>query len=222
MCVKPADKLVATVWGWDDRPDVLIPIDLDFNDQDKVLRGTTLVLNGPGFQAGQSEPGNPELGVDFQVRVGGDDPDGDGLSSACGEVYYGTDPNDTDTDNDGLNDGVEVNTTGTDPLDNDSDNDGMPDGQDVDWIEDYIEGIPSSAIKSPAAGNLSAILNLINDAEALLLKGNRRAALDKLTTLRMRLDGCGAAPDGNDWILDCSIQTQLRKLLDLLIANVRK
>jgi hypothetical protein len=219
MCVKPGDKLVATVWGWDDRPDVLQPVDLDFNDQDKVLRGTTLVLNGPGFQAAQSDP-DLDLDVNFLVTVEGDDSDGDGLSTPCGEVFYGTDPNDADTDNDGLNDGTEVNTTGTDPLDPDNDDDGLPDGQDVDWIEDFIAGIPDAAIKSPAAGNRNAMLNLINDAEALLLKGNRRAALDKLKTLRMRVDGCGVVSDGNDWIVDCAIQTELRTLLDLLIANV--
>jgi hypothetical protein len=28
------------------------------------------------------------------------------------------------------------------------------------------------------------------------------------------------APDGNDWIVDCTIQTEVRMLVDLLIANV--
>jgi hypothetical protein len=65
------------------------------------------------------------------------------------------------------------------------------------------------------------MLNLLNDAEALLLKRNRRAALDKLTTLRMRNDGCGVVSDSNDWVLDCAIQTELRTLIDLVIANVR-
>jgi len=64
------------------------------------------------------------------------------------------------------------------------------------------------------------MLNLLNDAEALLLKRNRRAALDKLMTLRKRNDGCGVVPDGNDWIFDCAIQTEVRMLVDLLIANV--
>jgi hypothetical protein len=310
MCVKPGDKLVATVWGWDDLPSPT-PNDLSFNRGDRVLRGTTLVLNGPGFQA-ENTPDTLDLGVDFLVTVGGEDPDGDGLSSACGEVYYGTDPQLADTDNDGLNDGAEVNTYGTnpldadsdddgltdgaevntygtnpldadtdddgltdgaevnsygtdpkdadtdddgltdgdevnkygtdpldadtdndglpdgievkygtDPLDADSDDDGLPDGQDVDWIEDVIEGIPDAAIKSPAAGNRNAMLNLLEDAEAVLLKGNRRAALDKLTTLRSRIDGCGTVCDSNDWILDCTIQKEIRMLVDLLIANVR-
>jgi len=133
---------------------------------------------------------------------------------------YGTRPTDADTDDDRLPDGIEVKY-GTDPLDADTDNDGLPDGQDVDWIEGVIANIPSAAFKPPAAGNRKAMLNLLNDAEALLLKGNRKAALDKLTTLRMRNDGCGAVPDGNDWIINCAIQTEVRMLVDLLIANVR-
>ena len=312
MCVKPADKLVATVWGWDDRPDVFVPVDLDFNDQDLVLRGTTLEMNGPGFQGGvQSDPANQDLGVEFVVSVGGEDPDLDGLSSACGEVYYGTDPQLADTDDDGLSDGAEVNTHhtdpldpdseddglndgdeiaygtdphdpdsdddgltdgdevhiyhssptdadsdddgltdgdevnthhtdpndadtdddllsdglevkyGTDPLDSDSDDDGLPDGKDVEWIQDFIAGIPSAAIKPPGGGNRNAMQNLLNDAEALLLKGKIKPALGKLATLRARNDGCGAVPDGNDWIVNCTVQTEVRMLIDLLIANVK-
>jgi hypothetical protein len=94
-------------------------------------------------------------------------------------------------------------------------------GKDVDWIEDVIEGIPAAAIKSPAAGNRNAMLNLLEDAEALLLKGNRKAALDKLLNLRSHIDGRGTVCDGNDWILDCPVQTEVRMLVDLLIANVR-
>ena len=313
MCVKSADKLVATVWGWDDRPDFLTPFDPNFNDQDVVLRGTTLELSGPGFQGGvQSDPANQDLGVDFVVTVGGEDPDADGLSSACGEVYYGTDPQLADTDDDGLNDGAEVNTHGTDPLDPDSeddglndgdeitygtdphdtdtdddgltdgdevhtyhsdpldgdsdddgltdgaevnthhtdpndadtdddllpdglevkygsnplnrdtDGDGLIDGKDVEWIQGFIAGIPDTAIKPPGGGNRTAMLSLLDDAEALLRKkGKLNAALDKLTTLRARNDGCGAVPDKNDWILNCMIQTEVRSLVDLLIANVR-
>jgi hypothetical protein len=312
MCVKSADKLVATVWGWDDRPDFLVPYNPDFNNQDVVLRGTTHILDGPGFQPVQSDPGEKDLTANFLVTVGGADPDADGLSSACGEVYYGTDPQLADTDNDGLKDGEEVNTYHTDPLDNDSDDDGLNDGPevitygtdpldadtdddgltdgdevntyhsdpldndsdddglkdgeevntyhtdpndadtdddrltdgfevkygtdplnsdtdgdglidglDVEWIEAVIVAMPDAAIKSPAAGNRRAMLNLLNDAEALLRKGNRKPALDKLTTLRMRIDGCGAVCDSNDWIINCTFQTEIRMLVDVLIANVK-
>jgi hypothetical protein len=146
--------------------------------------------------------------------------DGDGLKDGEEVNKYHTDPNDADTDDDRLPDGIEVKY-GTDPLNPDSDGDGLPDGKDVEWIQGAIAGIPNAAIKSPAAGNRNAMLNLLNDAETVLLKGNRKAALDKLLNLRSRIDGCGAVCDSNDWILDCTIQKEIRKLVDLLIANVR-
>ena len=73
----------------------------------------------------------------------------------------------------GLRDGIEVKY-GTDPLDPDTDGDGLPDGKDVEWIQDVIAGIPNAAIKPPGGGNRNAMLNLLNDAEALLLKGKTR------------------------------------------------
>ena len=311
MCVKPEDKLLATVWGWDDRP-VFLGSDPDFNRLDQVLPGTTLEMDGPDFLNGvQTNPANVHLNVEFQVSVGGEDPDLDGLSTACGEAYYGTDPQLADTDNDGLNDGDEVNTHhtdpldpdsdddglldgeeiaygadphdpdsdddgltdgdevhnygssptdadsdddgltdgeevntyhtdpndadtdddllsdgfevkyGTDPLDADTDNDGLLDGKDVEWIQGVIAAMPDSAIKPPGGGNRNAMMNLLNDAEALLLKGKTKPALDKLSNLRTHNDGCGAKPDKNDWIIDCTIQAEVRMLVDLLIANVK-
>ena len=38
----------------------------------------------------------------------------------------------------------------------------------------------------------------------------------------MRLNGCGAVPDGNDRIVDCTIQKEIRTLVDLLIANASR
>jgi hypothetical protein len=310
MCVKPADKLVATVWGWDDRPDLFIPFTPDLNAQDRVLRGATLVTDGPGFlNRDQSDPANQDLGVEFAVTVEGDDEDGDGLSTPCGEVYYGTDPQDADTDDDGLTDGDEVNTHHTDPLDPDSeddglndgdeitygtdphdpdsdddgltdgdevhtygssptdadsdddgltdgdevnthhtdpndadtdddllsdglevkygtdplnpdtDGDGLPDGKDVEWIQGVIAAMPGNAING--GGNRNAMMNLLDHAEADLLKGKTKQALQQLSNLRTHNDGCGAAPDKNDWIIDCTIQTEVRMLVDLLIANVQ-
>jgi hypothetical protein len=37
--------------------------------------------------------------------------------------------------------------------------------------------------------------------------------------LRARNDGCGAKPDSNDWIINCTVQQEVRSLIDLLIAN---
>lgn len=149
------------------------------------------------------------------------DTDGDGLNDGDEVNKYNTDPNKADTDDDGLPDGIEVKY-GSNPLLSDTDGDGLPDGKDVEWIEVAIAGIPDTAIKPPGGGNRNAMLNLLEDVEALLIKGskgNRKAALDKLMTLRSRTDGCGVVPDGNDWIVDCTVQTEIRMLVDLLIAN---
>jgi hypothetical protein len=148
------------------------------------------------------------------------DSDGDGLNDGDEVNKYKTDPNDADTDDDLLPDGIEVKYS-SNPLLRDTDGDGLPDGKDVEWIQVAIAGIPSAAIKPPGGGNRNAMMNLLDDAEALLRKGNRKPALDKLTTLRVRIDGCGAVCDSNDWIVNCTIQTEIRKLVDLLIANVR-
>lgn len=315
ICVNSGDTLVATVWGWDDyrttitQPLPSYPEVLDRHD--RILRGVTKVLSGPGFEPGEHVLDSEDMSVRFTVDTEQSDLEGDGLSS-CGEIFYGTDPNDADTDDDGLTDGAEVNTYGTDPLDADTDDDGLtdsaevsthstdpndadtdhdgltdgaevntystipldadtdddgltdgaevnthgtdplnadtdddglsdsqelqvgtnplnpdtdgdglPDGQDVDWIEEAILAIPEDAINgSGKKGNRNAMLNLLADAEAHLLRGKTKPAMDKLTTLRSRIDGCGSSPDSNDWVTDCAEQVRIRQLLDILIANV--
>jgi len=129
MCVNPADTLVATVWGWDDFNDGVDDPNLDAFDT--ILRGATWVLEGPDFQPGGDDEEDRDLDFNIDVSVGGLDTDGDGLSDACGETFYGTDPTNPDSDDDGLSDGAEANTYGTDPLDADSDDDGLADGAEV-------------------------------------------------------------------------------------------
>jgi hypothetical protein len=51
-----------------------------------------------------------------------------------------------------------------------------------------------------------------------LLDGDDAGAIKKLQQLRKHLDGCGASPDGNDWIVDCADQLTIRARIDLLIA----
>jgi hypothetical protein len=197
----------------------------DLCDPDDDNDGLTDVEEaGLGTDPFDADTDDDGLGDGEEVHVHGTDPrnpdtDGDGLTDGEEVLVYGTDPLDPDSDDDGLNDGFEV-LHGTDPLDADTDDDGLPDGQDVEWIEDAIRTLPNSAIKSPAAGNRNAMLNLLADAERLLLKGNLKAALDKLGTLRRRIDGCGTSSDGNDWIVDCAVQLEIRMLVDILLANL--
>jgi hypothetical protein len=48
----------------------------------------------------------------------------------------------------------------------------------------------------------------------------RQAAIQKLGRLRTNVDGCGAAADNNDWIIDCLAQQEIRALIDLLVSNL--
>jgi hypothetical protein len=156
------------------------------------------------------------------VNVHGTDPldadsDDDGLSDGDEVNVHGTDPLDADTDDDGLDDGIEV-MFGTDPLDADSDDDGIPDGQDTEFIENAIAALDSGVFTG--RGNQTATLARLAAVERAVARGNHAQAIHMLENLRMRIDGCGAEPDRNDWITDCAPQLQIRDLVDLLIFNL--
>lgn len=207
------------------------------SDRDGLKDGQEDTNKNGSFDAGETNPNDSDTDddlVDDGVEVNGRNPtnpvdpdsDDDGLldgqedANRNGELDADeTNPNDADSDDDWLSDGQELDV-GTNPLNPDTDGDGLLDGRDVDWIEDAILAIPGGAIKSPAAGNRNAMLNLLADAEAHLLRGKIKPALDKLTTLRSRIDGCGSDSDSNDWITDCAEQVRIRQLLDILIANL--
>jgi hypothetical protein len=126
---------------------------------------------------------------------------------------------DTDDDNDGLSDQIEVET-GTDPLDSDSDGDGLLDGVDVEFVQNAMSALPPTAYKSPSASTASSFRARLDEIEGLLLKEKYRAAIRKLTDLRLRVDGCGGTADSNDWIVECAAQLDIRQMIDLLIQNV--
>ena len=156
---------------------------------------------------------------DDSILDGDEDADGDGLSNAAEVNVYGTDPTDRDTDDDKLSDGEEV-ALGTDPKLADSDGDGLLDGQDVEFIEKGILALPDSSFSPPGQGTRNAILVLLGAVEGKLLAGDVEEALEKLGSLRKHVNGCGSAPDGNDWIRNCADQIKIRGLVDLLIANL--
>ena len=156
---------------------------------------------------------------DDSVPDGDEDADEDGLSNAAEVNVYGTDPTDRDTDDDQLSDGQEV-AYGTDPRLADSDGDGLLDGQDVEFIEKAVQALPDSSFSPPGQGTRNAILSQLEAVEGKLLAGDVEEALEKLGALRKHVDGCGAMPDGNDWVRNCVDQIKIRALVDLLIANL--
>ena len=160
----------------------------------------------------------PDLGsVAFTIDGDSDD---DGLPDGE-EIALGTDPFDPDTDDDGLLDGEEVDL-GTDPLDADSDDDGIPDGEDTEFIENAVTALDDDAFKDASAGQglRNALLRRLENAERAVARGNVDQAVHELENLRRHIDGCGAEADRNDWIVECAAQTQIRELVDLLIANL--
>jgi hypothetical protein len=116
-----------------------------------------------------------------------------------------------------LTDGFEVGH-GTDPLDADSDDDGVIDGQDTEWIEAAIAALPDAAFEAP--GHRTAMLAHLAQVEHFAQQGKLAKAEQHLNNLRDHVDGCGAGPDANDWLVDCTTQLEIRALLDLLGANL--
>ncbi|HXV72529.1 MAG TPA: hypothetical protein VEB69_14155 [Acidimicrobiia bacterium] len=198
------------------------PLDPD-SDDDGLSDGDEVNVHG-------TNPLDPDTDDDGlidgdEIALGTDpfdpDSDDDGLTDGDEVHVYGTDPLDPDTDDDGLDDGLEV-ALGTDPLDPDTDDDGIPDGQDTEFIENAINALSDDAFKdeSPGKGLRNALLKNLENAERAVARGQVAQAIHHLENVRKHLDGCGAVADGNDWIVDCVAQVQIRDLLDLLIANL--
>ena len=198
------------------------PLDFD-TDDDGLSDGDEVLVHG-------TDPLDPDTDDDGlndgdEINEGTDpfdpDSDDDGLSDGDEVHVYGTDPLDPDTDDDGLKDGLEVDL-GLDPLDPDTDDDGIPDGEDTEFIENAIGSLSDDAFKdeSPGKGLRNALLSRLENAERAVARGQTEQAVHQLENLRRHLDGCGVAADGNDWIIDCAAQVEIRDLLDLLIANL--
>jgi hypothetical protein len=201
-----------------------IPIPLLDPEIDMISLTETPTLGSVVFQI-DTDSDDDGLPDGEEIAIGtdpfDDDTDDDGLSDGDEVNVHGTDPLDADTDDDGLDDGLEV-ALGLDPLNPDTDGDGIPDGEDTEFIENAIAALGDEAFKdsSPGKGLRNALLQRLENAEREVARGQIAQAIQHLGNLRAHLDGCGTTADGNDWIVDCDAQTQIRELLDLLIANL--
>ncbi len=202
------------------------PADPD-TDDDGLLDGEEDANANSRVDAGETDPNDPDTdddGVsDGDELLAGTDPlgadtDGDGLNDGE-EVLSGTDPLDPDTDDDELTDGFEV-ALGLDPTDPDGDGDGIVDGEDVEWLQDAVAALPGSAFLDAQEGLRSAMLVLLDNVERAVLRSDPATARQLLNTLLARLDGCGDAPDGSDWIVTCDDQDALRELVETLLFNL--
>jgi len=102
----------------------------------------------------------------------------------------------------------------------DADGDGIVDGRDVEHIQSKITGLPVLAFGQGGQGYRQALLSQLDQVETRIAAGDVTSALKKLGEIRKHIDGCGTIADRDDWIIDCSAQRDLRRLIDLLIAQL--
>ena len=211
------------------------PVDAD-TDHDGLTDGTEDAnLNG-ALDGGETNPNDADSDDDLLTDgcevngsnatdplVADGDADGllDGIEDAnqnCALDAGETNPKDADSDDDQLNDGIEVDN-GTNPLDSDSDDDGILDGDDVEWIQNAIASLPDRVLVG--GGARTAMLAELDAVEQRVAKGQLASALKQLALLRVHVDGCGTVPSGDDWIVDCPTQVEVRAFLDLLVSNLQ-
>jgi hypothetical protein len=196
--------------------------------------GSDFVVSAPAADVGRQNGGavyvfgrdtDGDQLADRQEAVLGTDPadpdsDDDGLGDGAEVLSYGTNPRDADTDDDGLTDGLEARYGVTSNVNADTDLDGIIDGRDVELLQSVIAGMPAVAFRGDHEGLRRAALAFVDVAGHHIETGDIAQAIHELQTLRGHVDGCGVAPDGNDWVSDCVAQSDLRGLVDLLISNL--
>lgn len=89
---------------------------------------------------------------------------------------------------------------------------------DPTWIQGTLFTMPASHFSGSAAR--TALLVALNDVKLDIAANNYAAAVLKLQELRTRMDGCGASPDGSDWIVDCGQQLIVRSSVDQVIDKL--
>jgi hypothetical protein len=173
---------------------------------------TTADTDGDGL----TDTAEDAIGTDPLIA----DTDGDGIVDGD-EIRIGTDPLDADTDDDGLTDGDEL-AGGTDPRTPDTDGDGIIDGSDPDFVINALVRLPTGVFRSSSdpSGQRNAFIRRLERIEDAIAAGNIEDAIMRLENLRQRVDGCGALPEPDDWIIDCSSQWAIRMLIDRLIASL--
>jgi uncharacterized delta-60 repeat protein len=89
---------------------------------------------------------------------------------------------------------------------------------DPSWISGVVSKLPAAAFATPA--RRADIIAALTAVQTDITVGDAVAATAKLQDLRTHLDGCGSAPDSDDWILDCGDQLTVRGLVDQVLAKL--
>lgn len=178
----------------------MVTVELEDGVTLEVSAGSTVTVDEGAVTVDEGSAVLTEDGVDVTLEEGsttsdpGADPDGDGLTT-FEELYVGTDPEVADTDDDGV-----------------------VDGQDVDWLLDAVNDFKRRDFAN--GGAIKAIRSILEDVDAHIRAGDLAEAASLIDVLIKRSDGCGYAPDDNDWIVNCETQQTWRLLLGLLLREV--
>jgi len=86
-----------------------------------------------------------------------------------------------------------------------------------DTLREAIEALVAGVFKSP--GVAKALKARMVAFDRLSELGRSTEAVTVLLNLRARIDGCGASADADDWIVDCAAQSEIRSIVDDLVAS---
>jgi len=85
-------------------------------------------------------------------------------------------------------------------------------------ISEVVDAMPDAAFRN--LGLRRAFEARLTDILRSIDAGNTVPAVQMLRNLRMRTDGCGAAADRDDWIVDCGCQSAVRPKMNDLIKKL--
>jgi uncharacterized delta-60 repeat protein len=91
---------------------------------------------------------------------------------------------------------------------------------DPSWIAAVVKALPAASFVSSPAGVQLTMVSELTQAQAEVASGDGASARNRLVILRTRVDGCGTAPAADDWITACPAQTQVRGLIDQVMAKI--
>gem|GEM_PF-5764600 len=92
------------------------------------------------------------------------------------------------------------------------------DGQDIEFVLGLFMAVPEIFWVDSGEGLLQATRTRLINIEQQIAS-NRGVVRRQLLNLRRRFDGCGATAD--DWIKECTVQIELRVLMDILADNLK-
>ncbi|MBD0292065.1 MAG: cadherin-like domain-containing protein [Jiangellaceae bacterium] len=182
--------------------------------------GTSLTVAAPGVLTNDSDPDGDALTAMLESGPAR----GTLTLNADGSFSYAPAPGFTGAESftyraaDGNGAVSAVTTVTITVLPVDGDNDGIPDTQDPDRVAAVVSPLPDSAFAN--GEHRQPMLNRLDAIEQLIASGEFASARAELQSLRRKVDGCGAAADTNDWIVDCDAQRQVRAVIDDLLAQL--